>query len=388
MITAIALALLCFLSLPAHCGERSGETYVEVEGPTVSPRGHHVVFSVDYRKADKALVRSEVLLLDLRTHSTKTLLRTKRTESRRSFGEVLEFPVPYAEGWYGFSWSPDGKGVFCTVVEGGRKGWNVWKLPVEKGKAGRVCRLRRGLCQRPRVSPDGKWIVFYDATTHDLFRTTPDGSGLKRLTETEDTYRLGFDWGTAGKHIYYGRGYMREDKVCGIWKMHADGSGESLVLDGYGAYNLAVSPSGKHLAFCLVGPDIGYRLFVHRIGGGKPTLVSEQAGLYLRWHSRSDVLFYTAEKGLYEWQASTGLSRKLVSAEWPHFPAPAPDGKTVLFLKKEGKSTFLWKLDVPSGKTEQLFPPAKAVPRPSPQGETARWREACRQSGHLSLRRS
>ena len=49
-----------------------------------------------------------------------------------------------------------------------------------------------GLLRRPRLVPDGKWIVFsshplqafnFDAVVSDLFRMHPDGSDIQRLTE-------------------------------------------------------------------------------------------------------------------------------------------------------------------------------------------------------------
>jgi len=271
-------------------------------------------------------------------------------------GETAEAPVPFAEGWYGFSWSPDGGAIFAAVIEGVEKGFNVWRVPVRAGEPGRIRRLPRGLCQRPRASPDGKWVVFYDAISHQLFRVRPDGTRLTRLTDGGDAYRLGFDWSSNAKQIYFSRGYQRRDKFCGIWRMNPDGTRKASVLDNYFARGLAVSPSGKYIAFNLATDAAGYDLFIYRVGDEKPALLAPQAHLFFSWHPRSDVLLYAHGQTLYEWRPATGSSRKPVFGQ-VRFPVATPDGKTILFLKKEGKSTFLWKLDVASGRTGRLFPP-------------------------------
>jgi len=354
MRTALLMVLTCW-PLLGLSGEEILPNYIEVQGPTISPDGKSVVFNVAHRTDAKGVIGGAVTLLDLDKGTTRKLLKgrlgrpVKLADSNSS-----RLPVRYAEAWYGFSWSPNGEAVFAAVIE--NKGFTVWKIPVGSENARRICSLPEGLCQRPRACPDGSYVMFRDAITHDLFRIAPGGGTLTRLTKTGDVHPLGYDWAPDGKHIYCSRGYMREDKVCGIWRMNADGTGAELLLDNHYGRSMAVSPFGKHIAFTEETYDPGNKLLIYRLGDNKPVLLADKANLYLSWHPRSDVLFYTDDKGLHEWRASTGSSRLLLSCEKCYFPAARPDGEQVLFLKKEQKSTCLWRLDVASGKTEQLYP--------------------------------
>lgn len=354
MRTALFMVLAC-CPLLGLSGEEILPNYIEVQGPTISPDGKSVVFNVAQRAEGNGIAAAAVTLLDLDNGTTKKLLEGKPPRSETvPDGNSSGLPMPYAEAWYGFSWSPNGVAVFAAVIDD--KGFTVWKLPVASAKARRICLLPKGLCQRPRACPDGSYVMFRDAITRDLFRVAPEGGSLTRLTKTGDVHPLGNDWGPDGKHIYYSRGYMREDKVRGIWRMNADGTGAELLLDNHYGRSLAVSPSGKHIAFTEETYDPGNKLLIYRLGDNKPVLLTDKANLYLSWHPRSDVLFYTDDKGLHEWRASTGSSRLLLSCENGYFPAARPDGEQVLFLKKEQKSTCLWRLDVPSGKAEQIYP--------------------------------
>jgi Tol biopolymer transport system component len=214
------------------------------------------------------------------------------------------------------------------------------------------------LCNRPLTSPDGKSILFNGIEIDDLFRIQSDGGGLRRLTHSDDLYALGYDWSPDGQHIYYSRGYLSKDRTCGVWRMNADGTDKTLVLDNHAAESLAVSPSGKRLALRVERRDGRrrlYDLFVYHIGEKQTKLLSKDARRGFTWHPRHDVLLYTNRAGLYEWRASTGASRRLLSGDLSS-PVITPDSKTVLLVKINGKSDSFWKLDVDSGKTEQLYP--------------------------------
>ncbi len=351
----IAACLACLVQVACHPAIESDQAYIRVEGLTISPDGQIVVFSVRRRKAG-GVFDAQVVLLNLRTRSTRRLLRTQRYETQELFGERFQVPYPFAEAWYGFSWSPDSKVLFSTVID--EEGFKVWKLPVQDGKPQRICNPPSALCQRARVSPDGKWVVFYEAITHQLFQVKPDGTDLSRLTDGGDVYRLGYDWSADGEIIYYSRGYQREDGFRGLWKVKADKSGRAAVLDGWFPRCLLVSPSGKYIAFNRYAPlpDVDYELFVYRLGDRKPSRIATVPTVMFSWHPRADVLLYADKEALYAWRSSTRRSQRLLVGQDISFPVCTPGGRTILFLKKYGKNTFLWKLDVPSGKTEQLYP--------------------------------
>jgi Tol biopolymer transport system component len=361
MRTAVLMVLTC-CPLLGLSGQEIPPSHAEVQGPTISPDAKSVVFAVVYPKPGEGLTSGPVVVLDLQTGSTKEILRPTYTVTREWTdlpAEIrlprFEFRAPRAEAWYGFSWLPDSSAVFSTVS--GQDGFTIWKLALQEDKAAMIRRLPEGLCQRPRVSPDAKWVVFYEATSHDLFSMQPNGEGLQRLTDSGDAYRLGYGWGPAGKFIYFSRGYMRKDGQCGIWKMNADGSDKTLILDGYFPRNLEVSPSGENIAFNLMTDGPGYDLFLYRIEEKKPVLIAENAAMFFSWHPRSETLFYVHKDVLYARAVPTASPQKLATGKI-QFPVCTPDGKTILFLKGDRSSDggVLWRLDVPSGKAEQIYP--------------------------------
>jgi len=108
----------------------------------------------------------------------------------------------------------------------------------------------------PRVSPDGKWIVFtmsvldLDANKRrsDLWLVGSDGSGLRQLTRNDASDTSGA-WSPDGKSIYF---LSTRGGSSQIWKLSLDG-GEaqpvtSLPLD---VGNFLVSADGASLALSM-----------------------------------------------------------------------------------------------------------------------------------------
>lgn len=361
MRTLIAACLACLVQVACHPAIESDQAYIRVEGPTISPDGQIVVFNVRRRKAG-GVFDAEVVLLNLPTRSTRRLLRTQRHETREFFGEKFQAPYPRAEGVWGFSWSPDGKTIFSTVID--EEGFKVWKFPVQDGKPDRICNPPLTLCQRPRVSPDGQWIVFYDDNSRHLFGVRPDGSDLKPLTFCGEVYRLGWDWSPDSRYVYFSRKRDWGDEYCELARVNADGSKETTVLSDYYPRYLLVSPSGRYIAFNQYAPmpDPDNELFIYRLGDRKPTRIAKVPTLEFSWHPRADVLLYASKEALYAWRSSTRRSQRVLVGRDISFPVITADAKTILFLKKHGRNTFLWKLDVSSGKTEKLYPPPSGGP--------------------------
>jgi Tol biopolymer transport system component len=93
-----------------------------------------------------------------------------------------------------------------------------------------------------RLESDLDWssrnrLIF--TRTCDLFRMRPDGSRLRRLTETEECERQA-DWAPDGRRLTFVRG-------GDIWTMSARGRNASLVVSG--GYSPTWSPDGTLIAF-------------------------------------------------------------------------------------------------------------------------------------------
>ncbi len=347
--------LICLPLALASCKRKPTKMDSRVLSPAISPGGASVVFTVSRCDQDPELVESEVILLDLRTGSVEKVLRSKR---KMVLGKLLKHPFVASD----FCWSPDGKTIYSTGMETTHRAgkrrleFSIWKFSPKGATRQRIAHYPGSDYTCPRVSPDGKCVVFHDGAAGDLFRCGPDGEAPTRLSYFGDVSAFNFGWAPDGKHVYL----VRYQKVGGrsvdsVWKINADTGTESLLLDNCKEANLTVSPSGKYLAVHLNDEDLGRGLFILRLGEEKPKLVAQEPRPYFVWRPGSDALVYVLKDGLYEWRPSTGSSRKLVSGDmW--FPVPSSDAKTILFLKNRGNSTDLWKLDLASGKTKQLYP--------------------------------
>ena len=96
----------------------------------------------------------------------------------------------------------------------------------------------------PAFSPDGKQIAF--SSDRDGYRESEiyvmqaDGSNVRRLTHSP-----GWDgspaWSLDGKWIYF---YSQRDAAPGIYRMKADGSGQTRIIAGP-ALSPAVAPDGR-----------------------------------------------------------------------------------------------------------------------------------------------
>ena len=127
------------------------------------------------------------------------------------------------KGGYEPNWSPDGtKIVFqyggLKVADIATGGIQAIPLGVEKDN------LPNQYLVKPAWSPDGEWIAFLNesGTQGDVYLIRPDGTGLRRLTDSNDVSRDGdLVWSPDGKQLAY--------------SAHRTGNIEIYVLDVAGA---------------------------------------------------------------------------------------------------------------------------------------------------------
>jgi len=113
----------------------------------------------------------------------------------------------------------------------------------------------------PRVSPDGRWIVFVLRTTDleankgrtDLWLIGVDGNGLRRLTSHPDADNNP-RWSPDGKSIYF---LSTRSGSSQVWRIAPDGGeAEEITRLPLDVSSLVVSPDGRHIAYAVeVFPD-------------------------------------------------------------------------------------------------------------------------------------
>ena len=113
----------------------------------------------------------------------------------------------------------------------------------------------------PRVSPDGRWVVFGLSTLDmeanrrrsDLWMVGTDGSGLRRLT-TDPASEFNARWAPDGSAVFF---LSTRSGSSQVWRLPMEGGEARQVTDlPVSVGSMTVSPRGTHLAVSLeVFPD-------------------------------------------------------------------------------------------------------------------------------------
>lgn len=239
---------------------------------------------------------------------------------------------------------------------------------------------KRSLGQAPKVSPDGKTILFASdrAGSMQLFRMSAQGSGVRQLTHDTGGVYSG-SWSPSGREVVYesgaelivisadgsGRRVIGREKgsqgpawspdsksvlyAAGVFPnlhlrvMGTDGSGARDVLPDSGfQYDPSWSPDGKQIAFVRVTRGQGARVYVmNQDGSGVRRLTDGVENEERPEWSRDgrQIAFQSAPRGVKPPQAyirivdvQSGASRQLGEHDRPWLdetPSWFPDGKSL-----------------------------------------------------------
>jgi Tol biopolymer transport system component len=175
----------------------------------------------------------------------------------------------------------------------------IYLVPLDASRPER--RLTRGHTAEvdPAWSPDGAYIAFAREVRgrFDLFTSAPDGSRLRRLTNTPDFDELGPAWSPDGEWIAFARYHHGVEGGSGdVWEMSANGGGEERLLGGRRDYSSpAWSPDGRRLALVQDG-----RVAVMRADGAAPHRITrESEGMEWRpsWSPNGTRIVFTRDPG-------------------------------------------------------------------------------------------
>ena len=175
------------------------------------------------------------------------------------------------DGYYGVSWTPDGRIVYASVASGS---WDIWVMNAD-GTGQRQLTVGARSNYGPSVSQDGRHIVFVSnraGAAFNVWRMDADGSNPVRLTSGrgENFPHVTPD----GRWVVYATVGGQENAV---WKVPIDG-GEPIRLTSRPASWPFVSPDGKSFV-CTYGegPYTSNKLAVIPIEGGEPTRLYDVA---------------------------------------------------------------------------------------------------------------
>lgn len=196
------------------------------------------------------------------------------------------------EGFYGMSWTPDGRLAYAAEVGGNL---DVWLMGADGVSAERLTNDPQGDAT-PSVSPDGRLIAFVssrgDGSQH-VWLMDVDGGNQRQLTnhDMEGTPSFTPD----GLWVVYAAA------GSGIWKVPAAGGGPVQIYGGR-AHTPSVSPDGSLVACFREGGEDGAAVIaLLPMEGGQPVKIldppADMTGPAIGWTPDSRALVYVAKRG-------------------------------------------------------------------------------------------
>jgi len=187
----------------------------------------------------------------------------------------------------------------------------------------------------PVASSDGKKIAFYchvSDSQWSLYLLNLENSEVKQLTDDAGFYDWSISWAPDNQWLYFTRSQMNAVWKSEIWKMNADGSSLTRVIEKQ-AQGGAMSPDGQSLLY-----------FDYSEGGG-------------------DIWQYNLnEKKPDQLSANSG-------EEW--WPSWSPDGKSIVYQGKHAGNFELFLMNMENKQVTQLTASEgdEEEPRFSPDGK-------------------
>ncbi len=200
------------------------------------------------------------------------------------------------DGFYGVSWTPDGRIVYASVASGS---WDIWSMNAD-GTGQRQLTVGSRSNYGPSVSADGRYIIFVSnrAGEHfNVWRMDLDGANPKQLTSGPGE---NFAHPTPdGRWVVYAT--LGTGSLGRVWKVPIDGGEPVAITDAPSSWPF-VSPDGKSVA-CVYNLNQGAqtKLAVVPIDGGPPTKLFDFEQTF-----RANVVWMPDNRGLAYLDARTG----------------------------------------------------------------------------------
>jgi Tol biopolymer transport system component len=169
------------------------------------------------------------------------------------------------------SWAPDGRIVYESDFNGNR---DVWIMN-QDGTGGKKLTSGPGRNGNPRVTPDGRYILFTSSRSGapDIWRMEIDGINPVQLTSSGAAQMS--DISPDGKYAFYG-----SCASAGIWKVPVAGGEPVRLTSGPCEHHPSVAPDGKLIAYYYreKKPSAKRKIAVIPSGGGQPVWTFEPPG--------------------------------------------------------------------------------------------------------------
>jgi dipeptidyl aminopeptidase/acylaminoacyl peptidase len=236
--------------------------------------------------------------------------------------------------------------------------------------------------QAPRLSPDGKQIIYgrrwvdkiNDDWVTSLWIMNADGSRNRALLTGGNV-----EWSPDGTRIaYVARGEPSGSQIFVRW-MDAEGATSQITRVSQSPSNLQWSPDGKSIAFTMQVPQReNWDIPMPRAPQGAKWTEPPRIITQLDYKQDRQGFTNPGDTHIYIVDADGGSPRQITSGKWDHgAPQWMPDGKSIVFTadrveeaEYRWRQSDIYKVDVASGTITQLTRRngPDQQPTPSPDG--------------------
>ncbi len=259
-------------------------------------------------------------------------------------------PLGKDEGSFAYypSFSRDGRELVYVRWDDAQLG-SVWKLDLASGRETRLTQAS-GKYLSPRLSPDGKWVVYQKSKggyltspvhglNTGLYLARADGQGEPQLISKDGTAP---QWGADSEAVYFARSsYASEvDSVHKLVRLNLKDRSELEVAKSEFASEFSVSPDGRWLgfverfhAYVVPLPATGKSLSLAPKMDAVPVRQLDiNAGEYLQWSGDSQTLHYALADQLF----SVPLAQLFAPGQGQAYK-PAEQGQPIGFRQQADK---------------------------------------------------
>lgn len=216
--------------------------------------------------------------------------------------------------WYDLS--ADGRRIVRYKNDGPTR--DVWIDDLATGSSAQVSRRGEPSSSGPTDrlnaiwSPDGRYVIYAAGLPLNLYLAAADGTGgEQRLTTSANTQWPG-SWSSDGRLVTFVESHPQSGSDLWLLSLNADRRPDAvrpLVSTPFNDSAPMISPEGRWLAY--QSNETGrYEIYVQPFpDGGRRIPVSSDGGVYPRWSTRGDELFFRSG------DARAGLSAAAVNGE-------------------------------------------------------------------------
>ncbi|WP_462151215.1 amidohydrolase family protein [Pseudoalteromonas xiamenensis] len=247
-------------------------------------------------------------------------------------GDFHDAKINVSQGtWMNVDLSPDGKTIAFDLLG------DIYSIPVSGGKA-TLLTSDIGWQMQPRFSPDGKTIAFTSdqGGGDNIWIMDVDGSNQRPVTK--ETFRLlnSPSWSPDGEFIVARKHYTATRSLGAgeVWMYHKSG--------GSGVQLTKRPNDQKDLGEPAFSPDGRYVYFSQDDTPGKTFHYSKDSTAGIYKIKRLD--------------RETGEMETILSGPGGAIrPTPSPDGKSLVYIKRDDFQSTLYLYDLHSGKETKLY---------------------------------